>query len=516
MRQARKRRPRRSSMRAAAALASGAAILVAFISATSPVAGAAFSTQTTTAGGGLSTVTIPTPSPITPSLDPQWYGQPFTSQLGTNAFGSPEEEGFGQISCPTASDCVVVDQNNSSDYVDNMYFVTTDAQNGPNATWIGGNFGSSVPKAVSCESTTLCYIAVQDNSSSADGVEASFNAFDGSGGTWSPEIAYSNTSGTSENGLPYGTPTSITCFDPAGCTLVTTNGYECTDTSANVATGMGAWGCADIAGSNDLTSVSCAAGGPTITCAMTDSNGDLYTGEPWSGSVAEISTPYGAWGGVDCADYFHCYAYGSVIDTWEQWNLTWTPENVSPGNSITALSCVSDSECVAGTFYGNSLVTVNANDGQSGTARWYSAPDNTTVSGGVELGMSCPTVYNCYESIGYTSPIDPPFAAVFTTPDAVQMYLAWTGSAAYDYNGNQIVAGSTLAWTNSSSGSVGVPGVNPTANFGYNILLTESEEPASSGNTFAAGLFAVFGGNNDWYSAPDAVCNPWSVVSAPT
>ena len=60
------------------------------------------------------------------------------------------------------------------------------------------------------------------------------------------------------------------------------------------------------------------------------------------------------------------------------------------------------------------------------------------------------------------------------------------------------------------------PGIQVPANFGYNILLTESEEPASSGNTFTAGLFAVFGGNNDWYSAPDAVCNPWSVVSAPT
>jgi hypothetical protein len=504
-------RSRRARRRAAIALISTLVFIGAFIGATSQVALAAFSTQTSTAGGSLSTVTLPTVPTVGVSLDPQWYGQPFTStQLGT-----PDRLGFGQISCPTVSDCIVVDENNTSDFLNDQYFVTTNAQSGPYATWVGGNFGSMVPKAVSCESTTLCYIAVQDDTGSVDGAEASFNAFNGSGGTWGGEIAYDNSGGTTANGLPYGSPTSISCFDPAGCVLVTTNGYQCVDGTANVATTYNAWTCTDVAGSNDLTSVSCLAGGPTFTCAMTDANGDLYTGIPWSGSVSEVGTSYGAWGGVDCASYYYCYAYGSVVDTWSTSTGTWTAQNVSPSNAITAMSCYSESECVVATYFGNSLVTVNANDGASATARWYPEPDNTTVPNGIELGMSCPSVYYCYESVGYATPV-PPFAAVFTTYDAVQVNLGWYGVPTTDYNGNQIISGSTLQWTNSTSGTVGVPGVGVKGTLTYGILLPESQEPDGSGNTYTVTLFAQFGSSNFWYSPPSAIFNPWAEVSAPT
>ena len=213
------------------------------------------------------------------------------------------EDPLDQVSCVSSTFCV------ASDYDGSVFTYNGTSWSGPDD--IGGGF----VLFVSCASTTLCVAVAGDggglgyiyngsswtqmtidtnpsNSVGMDSVSCALGtdfcaAFDSAGGAvvttdggtiWSPYVSVDGNS----------TPDpSVSCATATYCFAVDAHGDGFTYSSGSVFT-EGSWSLAqDIAGTNDLTSVSCTTGSNPIICYAVDDEGDFLddAGGSWNGAV---------------------------------------------------------------------------------------------------------------------------------------------------------------------------------------------------------------------------------------
>jgi large repetitive protein len=276
-------------------------------------------------------------------------GADFTQTIDANALEA--------TSCvPSSTDCVV------SDNKGNAYYSTTAKVTGT-ATWNSWTGPSaSASEALACPSTSLCTIADGGNVYYATSL----------GGSWTEAFS------------PSYRVDALTCASSSFC--IDGQGESGGYIRYSTVPASAAWNAVLVAGSNNVTGVSCVS---SSFCAAVDSAGEAYIAvteadikiaSGWKGTDVDSST---ALDGVACMSTTSCVA---VDDTGDALALTINSEgaatvskhDIDGTNDLTAVACTGSSTCVAVDTVGNVFLSVNA--GATWTKQYALGVDLTSVS----------------------------------------------------------------------------------------------------------------------------------------
>jgi hypothetical protein len=306
---------------------------------------------------------------------------------------------FG-ISCPTASLCVAVGNNNT--------IATSTDPTGDAGAWqiahpgegaVGiphGTFNGHQIRAVSCPSSQFCVAA------SFEGLI--YTSTDPTGGAEAWRVA--DLDGEGPNTHFYG----VSCPSPSFCAA--SAGGAKIATSTNPTGGAGAWSVTQLEGPLELRGISCVSpslcvavgdDGEDIRPALSD-NGEILTStDPLAGAWRRVPAPaaQGNLYGVSCPSPVFCLSgdlLGNLVfSTAPATAAAWTPTDGGGSTQITAASCPSVSRCVAVDNNGDVLTST---DPTGGASEWsftnllpFPGIDETARNG--MFGVSCPATSLC-------------------------------------------------------------------------------------------------------------------------
>jgi P2-related tail formation protein len=257
---------------------------------------------------------------------------------------------------PSTTDCVV------SDNKGNAYYSTNAKATGA-ATWNSWTGPSaSASEALACPSTSLCTIADGGNVYYATSL----------GGAWTEAFS------------PSYKVDALTCASSSFCIdgQGESGGYirYSTDPASN------AWEAVLIAGSNNVTGVSCLS---SSFCTAVDSVGEAYIATTearikeaagWKGTDVDSTT---ALDGIACMSTTSCVAVddaGNVLALTinSEGAATVSKHDIDGTNDLTAVACTGSSTCVAVDTVGNVFLSTNA--GATWTKQYALGVDLTSVS----------------------------------------------------------------------------------------------------------------------------------------
>ena len=261
-----------------------------------------------------------------------------------------------------------------------------------------------------------------------------------------------------------GAMSSVSCPTPTLCVAVEAAGHVATST--NPTGGAAAWDVAAIS-DNQLNAVSCAS--PSLCVAFDIEGNALISTNPTGGASAweSVSADGGSFvRAVSCPSTSLCVAVdssGNVAYSTSPANTSsaWTVENVQPNGGLDAVSCSSESLCV--TADDGSVVTSTNPDGGA-----WGAPEK--IDGFLFISaMSCPSDTLCVagDSNGRVFSSSDPGGGAWSQPVQIDT----------DANGGRIIRGISCA--PGSTTCVGVDVTNAQADRGGNVVSTTN--PSSGG-----------------------------------
>jgi hypothetical protein len=274
----------------------------------------------------------------------------------------PESVGLESVSCPSSALCVAVDSTGD--------VVTSTNPTGGAGAWSVTGMTTSVSR-VSCPTVSLC-VATNGHGKIVTTTEPT-------AGT----SAWNTAEVDGDNRL-----TAISCASIALC--VATDGVGNVVTSTHPTGGAGEWTVANVDGSEELAGVSC----PSDTLCIAEGffKGDIVSSEDPGGGASEWKVAHvtnEAIEGVACRTATFCVAtrFASVLTATEPAGeaSAWASSAVKPTTAITDIACSSQTLCVAVDAGGHALTSTNPS---SSPSTWSSA----NLASPSELsGIACPT-----------------------------------------------------------------------------------------------------------------------------
>jgi hypothetical protein len=336
--------------------------------------------------------------------------------------------GLGTVACATATDCVALEQGDSSDGSrpgNDANAVTFNPQSPvasqpteviPGATSTPDDDSAIGLLAVACASPTTCVAVGYDARNTRSGVEASFDpsslssatyadvpgsdlfaavacpsvtecvAVDdlGDESTFSPTDAGDGQTANVDDVNEFDDLNAVACPTTTQCTAVDVNGVETTFDPTNPGQASSVTIHTDAQSSSSLNTLAC----PTTTqCTAIGEDGDAVTFNPQSGSVDNTVHLVSGVQAVQCVSRDDCVAVAQNGESYEGDPTTgdaWTSTRIANADALGGLTCLSSTECVTVDSAGSESLGVNGAIDPT-TAAVSCAPTSVTLG----TGTSC-------------------------------------------------------------------------------------------------------------------------------
>ena len=329
------------------------------------------------------------------SLFESWNGSVWAIDPGSGGAGFPQS-----ISCATSTSCVAVS------------LTDVDAWNG--FAWSDTHVTVGDLEGVSCIATTNCVVVgvASDAGAYEDALVATWNGA-------SLSVVPTSDVGAENNYL-----NAVSCVNSTECMAVGT--YDNQDAGASASL-IEAWNGSDwsIVPSPPLgilTSVSCGTARSCVAVGAGSASDDPLI-EMWNGTVwsmvpsPRVAAVADVLSSVSCTSSVYCVAVGNyndapknrylaLIETWNgiAWSVTPSPDEGTETNSLSSVSCVSATSCVAvGTYQNKSTQVFGALVDSWNGATWLVTPSPvvSAVRNSYLNGVSCSNATRCV-AVGYT------------------------------------------------------------------------------------------------------------------